>query len=96
MMMRPTVWAIDPEKLAEGINAGYQFIAEVGRALEAALDQVRPFFRPGYPYRPGDPVPAHCRIVRPAKGGTTWFGWDHDAWRPVHRVAGVGWVWGTA
>lgn len=39
------------------------------------------------------PVPSGTRIVRPAKGGTTFLAWREDRWAPVRREHGSGWVW---
>lgn len=38
-------------------------------------------------------APSGTRIVRPAKGGNTFFAWRDGQWTPVHREHGTGWVW---
>lgn len=38
-------------------------------------------------------VPSGTRIVRPAKGSSTFVAWRYGQWTPVYREHGVGWIW---
>lgn len=73
------------------IQACAQIWETISRKMAELRDLYPWWFAPHY--WAGLPVEAGTRIVKPAKGGKTFFGWRDDRWAPVHRVKGVGWVW---
>jgi len=83
------------ELLRDAQELTIQAFAQIGETISRKLAEVREmypwWFAPQY--WAGLPVEAGTRIVKPARGGKTFFGWRDGCWVPVHRVQGVGWVW---
>jgi hypothetical protein len=82
------------QRAGEAISHAGDIIAETAQGF---ADSVRGRFG-GNPAQISSPIPAETRVVRPTgkqhrKGTATWLAWREDRWVPIHRVAGIGWVW---